>query len=287
MNNDRSLPSSGGEALLNLAGLMATVGSQASGRGYQQSPNSRPLQPHGTQRLQSPTLAPPSVSASSSVTVSQPTIPIRFNQQNVSVSPVMNQGLIRPPNMLGQGENNLNWTNWDLQDSGLERGRSRNWTYEETLELITMYTSDEWQGKFSSEKKNHRAIWANLAQSLSRRKDVTGDEARQRLNNLKALYNRIKRQLLTGEISSPQWEYWDPLHSFLGRPQPMLPLSNNPQRSHFSPHGSPPNYRPPMPPQGFFNTLPFPTPRAPSYPDVPFQHPSVKVSWLNFLVNYF
>ncbi|XP_042206861.1 uncharacterized protein LOC121855814 isoform X1 [Homarus americanus] len=132
------------------------------------------------------------------------------------------------------------WGGWaDLQDSmGMERGRSRNWTYEETVELISMYTSDEWQTKFSSEKKNHRAIWASLAAALSRRKDVSGDEARQRLNNLKALYNRTRRQLLAGEISSPQWEYWEPLHAFLGRPQPYIPITSTPTQSRPPPlHG--------------------------------------------------
>lgn len=145
-------------------------------------------------------------------------------------------GPSRPP-PLPPGLMNMNlevspgmpWGSWaDLQDSmGMERGRSRNWTYEETLELITLYTSDEWQAKFSSEKKNHRAIWAGLAGALTRRKDVSGDEARQRLNNLKALYNRTRRQLLAGEISSPQWEYWEPLHAFLGRPQPYIPITTS------------------------------------------------------------
>lgn len=138
----------------------------------------------------------------------------------------------------------LNNTDWSWVDTGhcpesinalMERGRSRNWTYEETLELISLYTSDEWQGKFGSEKKNHRVIWASLAAALTRRKDVSGDEARQRLNNLKALYNRIRRQLLGGEISSPQWEYWEPLHSFLGRPQPFLPLPPASPVPHFPP----------------------------------------------------
>lgn len=196
-------------------------------------------------------------------------------------------GPSRPP-PLPPGLMNMNlevspgmpWGSWaDLQDSmGMERGRSRNWTYEETLELITLYTSDEWQAKFSSEKKNHRAIWAGLAGALTRRKDVSGDEARQRLNNLKALYNRTRRQLLAGEISSPQWEYWEPLHAFLGRPQPYIPITTSctpprpphlhgfpqhqfqPQMHHHHPQGllgalglSPQMHHPrPMPPRPMF-----------------------------------
>ncbi|KAK3878133.1 hypothetical protein Pcinc_017196 [Petrolisthes cinctipes] len=142
-------------------------------------------------------------------------------------------------NMEGAAGGGVGWGGWgELGEGlGLERGRSRNWTYEETLELISLYTSEEWQSKFSSEKKNHRAIWAALAAALTRRRDVSGDEARQRLNNLKALYNRTRRQLLAGEISSPQWEYWEPLHAFLGRPQPYIPIT--------SPH-TPPS-RPPYP----------------------------------------
>lgn len=140
-----------------------------------------------------------------------------------SRAPALPQALL---NMDGSG--GVGWGGWgELGEGlGLERGRSRNWTYEETLELISLYTSEEWQSKFSSEKKNHRAIWAALAAALTRRKDVSGDEARQRLNNLKALYNRTRRQLLAGEISSPQWEYWEPLHVFLGRPQPYIPITS-------------------------------------------------------------
>ncbi|XP_047502789.1 protein bric-a-brac 2-like isoform X1 [Penaeus chinensis] len=200
-------------------------------------------------------------------------------------------GPSRPP-PLPPGLMNMNlevspgmpWGSWaDLQDSmGMERGRSRNWTYEETLELITLYTSDEWQAKFSSEKKNHRAIWAGLAGALTRRKDVSGDEARQRLNNLKALYNRTRRQLLAGEISSPQWEYWEPLHAFLGRPQPYIPITTSctpprppplhgfhqhqfqPQMHHHHPQGllgalglSPQMHHPRgMPPRPMFKTSP-------------------------------
>ena len=111
-----------------------------------------------------------------------------------------------------------------MTDSLLERGRSKNWTYEETMELINTYTSAEWQSKFNSEKKNHRAIWAEMVEVLTKRRGVGGDEARQRLNNLKALYNRIRRQLIAGELQAPQWEYWEPLHYFLTRPfqQPFL-----------------------------------------------------------------
>ncbi|KAK7082847.1 hypothetical protein SK128_003842, partial [Halocaridina rubra] len=184
--------------------------------------------------------------------------------------PGMSSGVQRPPPLPPAFFNLDNtsvmpWGGWaDLQDSmALERGRSRNWTYEETLELITMYTSDEWQNKFSNEKKNHRAIWTALAAALSRRKDVSGDEARQRLNNLKALYNRIRRQLLSGEIASPQWEYWEPLHSFLGRPQPYIPItcSSTPPRPPPSlqgfghhPFQHQPHHPPPHP-QGLFGAL--------------------------------
>ena len=131
----------------------------------------------------------------------------------------------------------------EMADSLLERGRSKNWTYEETMELINTYTSDEWQSKFSSEKKNHRAIWSEMAEVLKKREGVTGDEARQRLNNLKALYNRIRRQLISGEISAPQWEYWESLHSFLSRPS-QYPISgfareSSPMRCGLSPPNHP------------------------------------------------
>ncbi|KAF2344880.1 hypothetical protein FHG87_024364 [Trinorchestia longiramus] len=149
---------------------------------------------------------------------------------------------------------NLMWG--EMADSLMERGRSKNWTYEETMELITTYTSDEWQNKFCSEKKNHRAIWAEMAEVLKKREGVTGDEARQRLNNLKALYNRIRRQLIAGEIASPQWEYWDSLHNFLTRPSQFhhpsfgFPRSSPPVRSSqpmlpsHTPPGSYPNVHP-------------------------------------------
>ncbi|XP_018006609.1 protein abrupt isoform X1 [Hyalella azteca] len=134
---------------------------------------------------------------------------------------------------------NLMWG--DMADSLMERGRSKNWTYEETMELINTYTSDEWQNKFCSEKKNHRAIWAEMAEVLKKREGVTGDEARQRLNNLKALYNRIRRQLIAGEIANPQWEYWDSLHNFLTRQSQYhhpffgFPRSSPPVRSSHTP----------------------------------------------------
>ena len=120
--------------------------------------------------------------------------------------------------------------NWDYPttpenyNSLMERGRSRNWTHEETMELINKYTSDEWQAKFHHEKKNHRNIWSNLAGSLTKRRDISGDEARQKLNNLKAFYNRLRRQLISREISYPNWEYWTPLHTFLHRTQPNYRL---------------------------------------------------------------
>nr|XP_045597601.1 uncharacterized protein LOC123757808 isoform X1 [Procambarus clarkii] len=182
------------------------------------------------------------------------------------------------------GGTGMPWGGWaDLQDSmGMERGRSRNWTYEETVELISMYTSDEWQSKFSSEKKNHRAIWASLAAALTRRKDVSGDEARQRLNNLKALYNRTRRQLLAGEISSPQWEYWEPLHAFLGRPQPYIPITSAPTQPRPPPlHGfSQHQYQPHAPHphhQGLLGALGFPQHMAQQPTDNP-PRPFMKTS---------
>ncbi|CAL4162369.1 unnamed protein product, partial [Meganyctiphanes norvegica] len=165
---------------------------------------------------------------SSSMTHSMPTSPSTVGGMGGFMGNMGNGGASRPPmpSWAGMDGGSPWWGDYGEGMGGMERGRSRNWTYEETLELIQLYTSDEWQNKFSSEKKNHRAIWAGLAGALSRRKDVSGDEARQRLNNLKALYNRTRRQLLAGEISSPQWEYWEPLHAFLGRPQPFLPMYN-------------------------------------------------------------
>ena len=146
-----------------------------------------------------------------------------------------NNAMVSPANMM--------WS--DMADSLMERGRSKNWTYEETMELITTYTSDEWQNKFSSEKKNHRAIWAEMAEVLKKREGVTGDEARQRLNNLKALYNRIRRQLIAGEIASPQWEYWDSLHHFLTRPSQYhgfgFPRTSPPIRGNHTPQMHPPH----------------------------------------------
>lgn len=152
----------------------------------------------------------------------------------------------------GSVPNNIMWG--DMADSLMERGRSKNWTYEETMELINTYTSDEWQNKFSSEKKNHRAIWAEMADVLKKRESVTGDEARQRLNNLKALYNRIRRQLIAGEIAGPQWEYWDPLHHFLTRPSQYhafgFPRSSPPIRT-----GQTPPMHPSHTPPGAYSPM--------------------------------
>jgi len=152
---------------------------------------------------------------------------------------------------------NLPFPVWgDMADSLLERGRSKNWTYEETMELINTYTSDEWQNKFSSEKKNHRAIWSEMAEVLKKREGVTGDEARQRLNNLKALYNRIRRQLIAGEIAAPQWEYWESLHVFLTRPSQYsgfgFPRESSPLRSGLSP----PNHPSTTPPYAAMQHMP-------------------------------
>lgn len=149
----------------------------------------------------------------------------------------------------GNHGNPLMWG--EMADSLMERGRSKNWTYEETMELITTYTSEEWQNKFSSEKKNHRAIWAEMADVLKKREGVTGDEARQRLNNLKALYNRIRRQLIAGEIASPQWEYWESLHHFLSRPSQYpafgFPRTSPPIRTGHTPPMHPNHQYPSMP----------------------------------------
>lgn len=262
--------------LLGLAGLVAGTGMAGMGAGMANSMTNMTM--HG------PTIMPPapdntttSITSSSSSTggastsTSGGTVPrtlpttspsavvgglmtgggLGGNPPGSSVRPPLPQALLN----MEPGSGGIPWGGpWgDLQDGlGLERGRSRNWTYEETVELISLYTSEEWQAKFSSEKKNHRAIWASLAAALTRRRDVSGDEARQRLNNLKALYNRTRRQLLAGEISSPQWEYWEPLHAFLGRPQPYIPITATPSST---PSGSMtpsrPHHPPPPPLHGF------------------------------------
>lgn len=170
------------------------------------------------------------------------------NSSNVAWMPAGGggtSGINDTGNMASPG--NMMWG--DMADSLMERGRSKNWTYEETMELINTYTSDEWQNKFSSEKKNHRAIWAEMAEVLKKREGVTGDEARQRLNNLKALYNRIRRQLIAGEIANPQWEYWDSLHHFLTRPSQYhgfgFPRASPPMRAGLSPQMQSPHPHPP------------------------------------------
>uniref|UniRef100_A0A0N7ZAS4 Myb/SANT-like DNA-binding domain-containing protein n=1 Tax=Scylla olivacea TaxID=85551 RepID=A0A0N7ZAS4_SCYOL len=219
--------------LLGLAGLVAGagMGHNVAASNINMSMHN-PMTADNTASL-SPSGVPRSVPSTPTSTVSS----LMSGVGGPPRAPTLPQALL---NMDGGG--GVSWGGWGELGEGLgmERGRSRNWTYEETLELISLYTSDEWQAKFSSEKKNHRAIWASLAAALTRRKDVSGDEARQRLNNLKALYNRTRRQLLAGEISSPQWEYWEPLHTFLGRPQPYIPITT-----------STPTYNRPPPLHGF------------------------------------
>nr|XP_053646523.1 uncharacterized protein LOC128698348 [Cherax quadricarinatus] len=254
--------------LLGLAGLVAGAGMGTN------VPTNMNMGMHNPNTTENNT--PPASSSSRTISGTTTTSGLMAGVGGSSRPPPLPQALL---NMEGGGS--MPWGGWaDLQDSmGMERGRSRNWTYEETVELISMYTSEEWQSKFSSEKKNHRAIWAALAAALTRRKDVSGDEARQRLNNLKALYNRTRRQLLAGEISSPQWEYWDPLHSFLGRPQPYIPMSGAPTQPRPPPlHGfSQHQYQPHAHHQGLLGALTFPQHMTQPM-DTPHQRPFVKAS---------
>lgn len=77
--------------------------------------------------------------------------------------------------------------------------QKQNWSFQETVELIKLYTSTEYQDKFCSGKKSHRITWEKLAEDVTSRPGTTGSEARYKWNNTKSRYLTLKRSLSLGQ----------------------------------------------------------------------------------------
>ncbi|XP_071961689.1 uncharacterized protein [Antedon mediterranea] len=92
--------------------------------------------------------------------------------------------------------------------------RCKNFGYEESLALIKIWGSEGIQNLFKT-KRRHFFVWNKIAEQMTQLGYTRRPEnCKTRIDNIKAIYFRIRKNLLDGD-PAPSWPFWDTVHGIM------------------------------------------------------------------------
>uniref|UniRef100_A0A336LTT9 CSON000403 protein n=1 Tax=Culicoides sonorensis TaxID=179676 RepID=A0A336LTT9_CULSO len=113
------------------------------------------------------------------------------------------------------------WTSYNkvLVGSGKRpHARNPNFDWEETKLLISLWGDPKVQRTLITTHKKYPVI-ARIAEKMREHGyNRTPEEINTRIKNLKCFYNRVKKDIELGIISSPSWKHYDDMDEILSRP---------------------------------------------------------------------
>ncbi|XP_033114575.1 uncharacterized protein LOC117115037 [Anneissia japonica] len=92
--------------------------------------------------------------------------------------------------------------------------RCKNFGYEESLALIKIWGSEGIQNLFKT-KRRHFFVWNKIAEQMTQLGyNRRPENCKTRIDNIKAIYFRIRKNLLDGD-PAPSWPFWDTVHGIM------------------------------------------------------------------------